>query len=136
MEFNKLPLLTLMAKRMAWLGQRQKVLAQNIANANTGGYRARDLEPMNFKDMVKGASGGGKLQMATTNGGHIAPKGATATAAKEIVTDDAPKLSGNSVDVEKEIMKVGQTTMDHQFITHLYRKQVAMIKLAIGRGGA
>ncbi len=135
MEFNKLPLLTLMAKRMAWLGQRQKVLAQNIANANTGGYEARDLEPMKFKDMVQSASGGGKLQMATTSVGHIVPRGAKAPAAKEVVTDAAANLSGNTVDVEKEVMKVGQTSMDYQFITHLYRKQVAMIKMAIGRGG-
>lgn len=135
MEFNKLPLLTLMAKRMMWLGQRQKVLAENVANANTGGYKARDLEPMKFKDMVRGASGGGKLQMATTNASHIVPKGPKAQAAKEVVIDAAAKLSGNTVDLEKEVMKVGQTSMDYQFITHLYRKQVAMIKLALGRGG-
>lgn len=135
MEFNKPPLLSLIAKRMAWLGQRQKVLAENIANANTGGYKTRDLEPMKFTDMVRGASGGGKLKMTTTSVGHITPRSAKAPAAKEIVTDASAKLSGNTVDVEKEVMKVGQTAMDYQFITHLYRKQVAMIKLAIGRGG-
>ncbi len=135
MEFSKPLLLTLIAKRMAWLGQRQKVLAENIANVNTGGYKARDLEPMKFKDMVQGASGSGKLRMATTHAGHVVSKGRRAPAAKEIVNDTAANLSGNTVDLEREVMKVGQTAMDYQFITHLYRKQVAMIKLAIGRGG-
>lgn len=135
MEFSKPPLLTLIAKRMAWLGQRQKVLAENIANVNTGGYKARDLEPMKFKDMVRGASGSGKLRMTTTNAGHVASKGRKELAAKEVVNNVAANLSGNTVDLENEVMKVGQTAMDYQFITHLYRKQVAMIKLAIGRGG-
>ena len=136
MDFNNLPILTLMTKRMSWLGQRQKVLAENIANVNTGGYKARDLEPIKFKDMVQGSSGGGKLQMATTNRGHVGPKGQPQLPpSKEFAIKGTSKLSGNSVDLEKEVMKVGQTSMDYQFITHLYRKQIAMIKLAIGRGG-
>src|SRR3546814_14076552 len=46
-------LFSLLGKRMDWLGQRQKVLAQNIANADTPDYVPRDLKPQEFRRMVE-----------------------------------------------------------------------------------
>ena len=50
------PLLSMLRTRMTWLHQRQDVLSQNVANADTPGYVARDLKPLDFKDMLHAAS--------------------------------------------------------------------------------
>ena len=55
----------MMAKRLSWLGERQQVLANNVANADTPGYRARDLKALSFKKVLGGE--GAKLGMAATN---------------------------------------------------------------------
>lgn len=38
-------IMSLMKDKLAYLGQRQAVLAQNVANANTPGYKAKELAP-------------------------------------------------------------------------------------------
>ncbi len=50
MEFGKLPLFALMSRRLAFLGKRQLVLAQNIANADTPGYRAQEVKEPKFRE--------------------------------------------------------------------------------------
>ncbi len=123
-----------MAKRLSWLGQRQQVLANNVANANTPGYRARDLKALNFKQMLGG--GGAKLGMAATNAGHLAGQSRkpAAGAVEEKVDSHEIVTSGNSVSLEEEMMKVGKTMMDYQLTTNLYSKHIKMIKTALGRG--
>ena len=44
MELDKLSLFSVIKRRLAWLGHRQEVLAQNIANSDTPRYKARDLK--------------------------------------------------------------------------------------------
>jgi flagellar basal-body rod protein FlgB len=53
---------------------------------------------------------------------------------------DTPKakettLSGNSVEMDTELMKVADTSMDYQLTTNIYRRQIAMLRAAIGRPG-
>ncbi len=133
MDLTKLPLFSLMAKRLSWLGQRQQVLANNVANADTPGYRARDLKALSFKKVLGGE--GAKLGMAATKPAHLAgqsrkpaPNAVEKTDSHEIV------ISGNSVSLEEEMMKVGKTMMDYQLTINLYRKHLSMIKTALGRG--
>ena len=133
MDLTKLPLFTLMAKRLSWLGQRQQVLANNVANADTPGYRARDLKALNFGKMLGGE--GAKLGMAATHAGHLAGQSRKpAPGAAEKVDSHEVVISGNSVSLEEEMMKVGKTMMDYQLTTNLYRKHIMMIKTALGRG--
>jgi len=134
MDLGKLPLFSMMSKRLAWLGKRQQVLAQNVANADTPGYRMRELKEPNFREMVTGARSG--VTMAATSARHIAPNGGSGKSFKTEVRGDADiSLSKNSVDIEDQMMKVAQTAMDHQVTVNLYRKHVAMLKAALGRPG-
>lgn len=137
MDLGKLPLFSMMTQRIAWLGKRQQILAQNIANADTPGYQARDLKQPTFRDLL-GNSGGSNLRMSVTAGSHIAPAGAADRASKfkdSYDKESEVSLSGNSVDIESQMMKVAQTAMDHQVTVNLYRKHIAMIKAALGRPG-
>lgn len=132
MDFSKLPLFSAMSRRMAWLGQRQQVLAQNIANADTPGYIAQDLKEPKFSDLLQGS--GSRVTMAATAPGHIGGQPAR-TMTVEKSSDSERTASGNTVVLEDQMMKVSQTTMDFQLTTNLYRKHLAMIKTVLGRGG-
>lgn len=133
MDLTKLPLFSMMAKRLSWLGQRQQVLANNVANTDTPGYRARDLKDLSFKQMLGGE--GGKLTMAATTPAHLSGPGEKPAAhTVEKVDSHEIVVSGNSVSLEEEMMKVGKTMMDYQLTTNLYRKHILMIKTALGRG--
>ena len=57
MDLKKLTLFRMMSDRMDWLTQRQQVLSQNVANADTPQYGARDLKPIDFKGSVRSGRG-------------------------------------------------------------------------------
>ena len=91
------------AQALTLRAERQRVIASNIANADTPGYQARDLD---FTSALKAATD--RLpaagQMATTQRGHMAlPGGATATqAALRYATPSQTNLDSNSVDMDRE----------------------------------
>ena len=134
MDLNKLPIFAMVTQRMAWLAKRQEVLAQNIANADTPGYRPRDLTAQSFRKLLQAAQTGRDLGLKLTDKGHISQLrsagGFRADVAKGSF-DVAP--SGNAVSIEEEMMKVSETQNSYRLATNLYRKHVAMIKAAIGR---
>jgi flagellar basal-body rod protein FlgB len=124
-------LFNLLGKRMEWLGQRQKVLAQNIANADTPEYVPHDLKPQEFRRMVERRAGA-SLMPTATHAGHIQTSSLKADARSVEQRDryeTAP--SGNAVVLEEQLIKVAQTQSDYNAITNLYKKQVAMVKMAL-----
>jgi flagellar basal-body rod protein FlgB len=132
MDLTKIPFFELINKRLAWLSQRQDVLAENVANVNTPGYKARDLKEPSFAELVRGTDS--SVRLAATQPGHI---GGTIRAGAYAVIDDkstTPTINGNAVDIEAEMMKVSRTGIDYQFAISLYKKQIGMIKTALGRG--
>ena len=123
-------LLRLMTEKMAYLGQRQAVLAQNVANANTPGFKAKDLAPFSFNDALKEASAG----MRVTDPRHIVPAsmaGVNATTKKAHSFETVP--SGNSVELEQQMMQVSEMAVDYQAVTSVYHKIMGLFKTAIGK---
>jgi len=131
MDLSKIPIFEAIAKRMTWLGERQTVLAQNVANADTPGYAARDLKAPDFAKLV--AHAGERLPLATTAPGHILPvhDGGKFTPVKEKTDERAP--NGNSVQLEDQMMKISDTASDYALTTSLLRQQIGLIKLVLGR---
>mgnify|MGYP003352205521 CR=1 FL=1 len=135
MDLDKIPFFTLINRRLAWLSQRQDVLADNVANASTPGYKARDVKEVSFAELLGGATRNRTVQLASTQAGHL---GASARATPFTVIDDPaakPTFNGNAVDMENEMMKVSKTGIDYQFAVNLYKKQIGFIKTALGRTG-
>ncbi len=132
MDLNKVSLFGMMKQRLAWLGQRQEVLAQNIANADTPGYRPRDIKPIEFRGMVKRQIS--PVNMDTTHGSHIAGQTKSAKTFDDQVNrrpyETAP--AGNAVVLEEQMAKVSETSVSHRLTTELYRKHLGMIRTAIG----
>ena len=130
MDLSRIPLFEALAKRMAWLSDRQGVLAENVANADTPGYAAHDLKPLDFKTLVQQSST--QVTLATTEPGHIAPPAAQSEFAQETLKGEST-LSGNRVSMEDEMMKVSQTANDYALTASLYKAQVGLIKSVLGR---
>jgi flagellar basal-body rod protein FlgB len=133
MSVTDLPLFSVLKSRMRWLEERQKVLAENVANADTPHYRTRDLKQLDFNAELN-ATVQAQVRLAATSPGHItAPTGDTTTHAQGPRGGFETKPSGNAVVLEEEMMKVAQTQMDHQTATSLYARGLAMLKTAIGK---
>jgi flagellar basal-body rod protein FlgB len=132
MDFSKLQLFSMMKQRMAYGSERQAVLAQNIANANTPKYKAKDLKPLDFKEMAHDAAN--KLPMAATQAGHMQSSSAGAMrfemAEQRDITEVAP--NGNNVTLEDQMMKMQSNNTDYQTTTSLYRRMTEMFNISIG----
>ena len=133
MAVTDLPLFSMLKTRMRWLEERQKLLAENVANANTPNYRARDLKQLDFRTELE-ASLSSQPNLAVTQPGHIGG----ATGARSFDQNPAGGFettpSQNSVVLEDEMMKVAQTQLDHQTAISLYQRSIGMIKTALGKG--
>jgi len=131
---GKLNVFQAIARKMDWLGQRQQVLAKNIANADTPDYVPQDLKGEPFRRLLTRRLE--TVQPATTNPMHIkigAPSSDKfETAEQRRSYEVAP--SGNAVVLEEQLIKVTQTQMDYQSMSNLYRKHLNMIRTALGQG--
>jgi flagellar basal-body rod protein FlgB len=134
MDLTKLTLLRGLQDKMGWLTQRQAVLSQNIANADTPGYSAQDLKPFSFEAAMKAVP----MSTAATQPMHFVKAGAARSSIKSMAErrpfEVAP--AGNGVVLEEQVTKATETAIEYQHITNLYRKSVNLLRTAIGRGGA
>jgi flagellar basal-body rod protein FlgB len=104
-----IPLLGQIKGRLGWLDARQRVIAENVANADTPGYVGRDLkQPTDFAAAMRS---GGDLQMVRTNAAHIAPAGSPVRFAPTKAPDSETTLDGNSVVVEEQMLKMAERRM-------------------------
>jgi flagellar basal-body rod protein FlgB len=124
----ELPLLGMLRTRMAWLNQRQNLLSENVANADTPGYVARDLTPLDFAD----ALGRGGPSLAVTNSRHIAIARHGSVSGEQASPDVEYSPNGNAVSLEQEMIKVSQTQAQFQAAANLYAKAMTLMKTAIG----
>lgn len=133
MELGKIPVIRMLTDKMRWLEHRQRVLAQNIANADTPGYAPQDLKPLDYRPTVRRESF--KLQLAVTNASHIPGRNQQSAVGVEEKSRDNYETSpsGNAVVLEEQLLKVADNAATHQLMINLYRKQVGMFRIALGR---
>ena len=131
MSMPDVPLLSLLRERMTWLHQRQDVLSQNVANADTPGYVARDLKAQDFSDILSGETTRGNALRAT-DPRHIAISTGGHTQFEEETTPGQANPNGNAVSLEQEMIKVSETQAQFQAAANLYAKALTMMKTAIG----
>jgi flagellar basal-body rod protein FlgB len=136
MDFSKQPLFAMISQRIGWLTDRQRVLAENVANADTPDYKPRDLKEPSFEKMMRNASS--SLTPSRTNGRHMSLSGERGIGAGDMSREKPLEttLSGNAVTLDVELMKISQTAHDHQLASGLYRKHLNLFRTVIGRGGA
>lgn len=132
MDISQAKLFNLLKTKLAYLGERQSILSQNIANANTPGYTPKDLKPLNFEEILSGNSSGVKLSL--TEPGHMTMNSRQNTSFKAEKRKDSfeTTLTGNKVSLEEQMMQVGKVNMDYQATTNVYRKMLEMLRTAMG----
>lgn len=137
MNLTSVPLLDVLRERMSWLSARQNVLSQNVANADTPGYSAADLKPVDFEKVLQQSTEPAAFQggLVVTDPHHIATTpGASSGFQSTAAGDDAIDQTGNTVSVEEEMMKVADTQAQYQAATNIYAKAISMMRTAIDSG--
>jgi len=132
MIVSDIPLFGMIKDRMHWLSERQGVLAQNVANADTPGYVARDLKELDFNTMVESAQIG-KMSMTQTRAGHLSGSAAGSSSMKVVRSPDSETSpTGNAVVLEEQMVKVADTQLQYDTATGLYSKSMSILKTALG----
>lgn len=123
----------LMATRMDYLKQRHAVVAQNVANADSPGYVARDLQ--SFDKVLKNEIGVAPVRVSVTSQTHIRPEGKMSPDYAMDPKNKAYEIvpTGNSVILEEQMMKVAEISSDYQMMTSLYKRAQGMVRIALGR---
>lgn len=136
MAITDISLLSALRTRMQWHQERQRVLSENVANADTPSFRPRDLEPPRFQPAAMAMSNPGaapRVTLARTDPGHLSVSaGATNFGASRKAGYEV-RPTGNAVNLEEEMMKVAANQMDYQAATTLYSRSLGLLKTAIGK---
>lgn len=137
MRLDDIPLFDAIRSRLGWLEERQRVIAQNVANSDTPGYAARDLKaPGDFAHVLaRQVQGVGVIR---TSSAHIVaePHRPVRYAAAE-APDSETTLDGNSVVVEEQMLRMAESRMAHDAAIGFYQKSMNMLRMAArppGRG--
>lgn len=120
-------LFDLASRQATYLATSQSVIADNVANANTPGFRAHAVQP--FTDVLANT----KLTLASTNPAHMLLTPADQQAAT-IGEDDKPwevSESGNSVSLEQEMIKAGDVSRDFSLNTSLVKAFHGMLMASV-----
>jgi flagellar basal-body rod protein FlgB len=136
MALIDLPIFSMIKTRLQWNQERQRVLAENVANSDTPKYRARDLVPPKF-EVSTGIMAGTPAQQVSltqTASGHIAGIGLSNSPFRADTKGRYEiRPTGNAVSLEDQMMKVAANQMDFQAASALYSKSLGLIKTALGK---
>lgn len=121
-----LALFSLATREANWLAAREATVAANVANANTPGYEARDLKPFSAQlDRLQ-------LAMTTTSPAHVTPVADPSEKVKSRPGDSWDVVySGNSVNLEQEMMKAGDIGRAHSLNVNILRSFHQMLMNAV-----
>ncbi|MEI9933064.1 MAG: flagellar basal body protein [Rhizomicrobium sp.] len=125
MNLPDVPLMSMLRQQMTWLQARQNVLSQNVSNADTPGYVANDVKPMDFEQILQGGNPKFHPGLTVTDDHHIA----ITPSSQDIET--VP--TGASVSLEQEMINVSDTQAKFQAATNLYSKALSMMRTAIDK---
>ena len=140
MGMNNIAVFQVLRNTMAMLGTRQKVLARNIANADTPGYVAKDIDQKAFQAVLARSSAGqsSAARLRTTSARHIhGSAGAGSSAKFNIITraDSETTIDGNAVVLEEQVSRVAETRMRYEAAAALYEKSMGLLRMALSRPG-
>ncbi|ATJ84688.1 flagellar basal body rod protein FlgB [Halomonas beimenensis] len=114
--------------------ERQKVLASNIANADTPGYKARDMDFASELDKAvrHGRASGGGLSLSRTDAGHL-PGQALMAPNRELLyrVPDQPSLDGNTVDMDRERTAFADNSVRYQAGLTILNSRIQGLKKAM-----
>jgi flagellar basal-body rod protein FlgB len=124
------PFFSSLRARLDQLSERQRLIAENIANASTPGYRPRDIDTAGFERMLASAAGGRGAALVRTNPAHMA-QGGGSTAANIVTRDDSETtIDGNAVVLEEQVARAAETRVAFETSIALYQKGLELVRMA------
>lgn len=134
MAFADLSLISMLKTKMNWHQGRQQVLAENVANADTPGYRAMDLKAPTFQDHLKGPAVSSVSALRTHNV-HFAARLSAPDSGFQGDESEGWEITpeGNAVVLEEQMLKVTENQFDYQLASTLYQRSLGLIRMAVGR---
>lgn len=138
MDLTNIPLMAALKNRMKWLNSNQAVISENIAHADTPGFKAKELEKQDFSGLVDDLVGGSAntTNMRTKDARHMDASGASqgTSLRKRVADGNEESQTGNSVVLEEEMMKLANTQMKYGMVVNLYKKNAGLLNIALGKG--
>ena len=135
MAITDVPILAMLRTRLQWAQERQRVLAENVSNADTPKYRARDVAAPKFEAPGQiTPTAVTQVSLAQTESNHIGGLGSSGSKFRtESKSNFEIRPTGNAVNLEDEMIKVAANQMDYQAATALYTRSLNLIKVALGK---
>lgn len=129
-------LFDLISARQHWLSTRFGILAQNVANADTPGFRPRDLAPGSFAELLSRLRAPQPPEGLTqSHPRHL--DGGPGPAAEPRARPRTPlevAPAGNAVIIAEELRKLGETQRNYLLDLNLFAKYRALLRSALGIG--
>ena len=138
MVLDNIPLFSMLKGRLGYLTEREKLVAQNVANTDTPGYRPTDLKAFTFNDHMNGrvlSSRGttGAVNASPEAARHMAEQAGSrrTTSYKPISAPDSEgTLDGNQVVLEEQMLKMNETRMSYDAAISFYQKSMNLLRMA------
>lgn len=130
MDLKNISVFNMANQNMQYLQAKQQVIAENIANASTPGYLARDVEKPSFEQEISATSG---LKLSTTNSKHISSVGTKENSAYRVYTpkpSEALTIDGNGVILEQQMNEASKASSEYKRMITIYNKYKSMIQMA------
>jgi flagellar basal-body rod protein FlgB len=131
---NDLTLVGFLKSKMHWHKARQQVLAQNVANADTPGYKSVELKPMEFQSHLRGPEVSAP-SVSRTHKAHFTAALAPSQSGFGTDRNNGWEITpeGNAVVLEEQMIKVSGNQFDFQLASTLYSRSLGLLKTALGR---
>ncbi len=128
MSLDAIPLFAMLKSKMGYETQRQRVLAENVANSDTPGFAPSDLKPFTPAAALQPPAG---VSAARTNPAHLVGRTRPAGVLKPSASPDGEaRLDGNQVVLEEEMMKMSDSRAGYDAAVSLYQQSLALLRTA------
>jgi len=131
MPISDIPIFSMLRTKLQWNQERQRILAENVANADTPEFKPTDLAPVNFDPAT--APGIAPVALLRTSAMHLASTEDAASFKQQAGRDFDVVPTGNAVNLDDEMLKVAANQMEFQTASALYTRGLGLIKTAIGK---
>ena len=150
MALEDISLFQVLKAKLDYTAERQRLIAQNVANADTPGYAPSDLKPFTFETAMKnavalapagqsaigglsstGAPSMGGAGLALTNPGHMVGLSSPPGNWKPLVLPDSEaRVDGNQVVLEDQMAKLTEARLDHEAAVTFYQQSLTLLRTA------
>ena len=128
--FDRIDTLRMASALTSHAAERQKLIARNVANADTPGFRSRDLAGFSDSYRAQDATG-----MRAARPGHLTGFGWGGSAQRVMDDGGEPAPNGNTVSLEEEMVRIAGARRQFDLSLAVTRSSLSLIRTSIGRRG-